>query len=181
MCIRDSCKLNSHRNIEAIFAGDGPLRPQLESFQAPPNLKLTLLGHVPSHELGNWMHQCGATIAPTLADEWLMVVNEALHAGLPVLGSIHAQAVTTLVKDGVNGYQYDPYIPDSIGCALNKYFELTSEELETMRVVSRESVANLTPSHVASCAISAMKYTFCLLYTSPSPRDATLSRMPSSA
>ena len=24
-------------------------------------------------------------------------------------------------------------------------------------------------------------YTFCLLYTSPSPRDATLSRMPSSA
>ena len=25
------------------------------------------------------------------------------------------------------------------------------------------------------------KYSFCLLYTSPSPRDATLSRMPSSA
>ena len=25
------------------------------------------------------------------------------------------------------------------------------------------------------------QYTFCLLYTSPSPRDATLSRMPSSA
>ena len=24
-------------------------------------------------------------------------------------------------------------------------------------------------------------YTFCLVYTSPSPRDATLSRMPSSA
>ena len=30
------------------------------------------------------------------------------------------------------------------------------------------------------CAVDALVYT-CLLYTSPSPRDATLSRMPSSA
>ena len=28
---------------------------------------------------------------------------------------------------------------------------------------------------------SATQHSFCLLYTSPSPRDATLSRMPSSA
>ena len=34
---------------------------------------------------------------------------------------------------------------------------------------------------VASIMLSNPQYTFCLLYTSPSPRDATLSRMPSSA
>ena len=42
-----------------------------------------------------------------------------------------------------------------------------------------------TPDHIIKSAEEAMakgdtKYT-CLLYTSPSPRDATLSRMPSSA
>ena len=34
---------------------------------------------------------------------------------------------------------------------------------------------------VAKLAIEAINYKVCLLYTSPSPRDATLSRMPSSA
>ena len=35
--------------------------------------------------------------------------------------------------------------------------------------------------NLENCAFSADKGTACLLYTSPSPRDATLSRMPSSA
>ena len=41
-----------------------------------------------------------------------------------------------------------------------------------------------SPKPVASCAMPAaegMNIKTCLLYTSPSPRDATLSRMPSSA
>ena len=41
----------------------------------------------------------------------------------------------------------------------------------------------LTPLYAVVClvAYSIFLYYFCLLYTSPSPRDATLSRMPSSA
>ena len=34
---------------------------------------------------------------------------------------------------------------------------------------------------IAMCETHEYEYTICLLYTSPSPRDATLSRMPSSA
>ena len=37
------------------------------------------------------------------------------------------------------------------------------------------SCSNMAHAAAAACAM------FCLLYTSPSPRDATLSRMPSSA
>ena len=35
--------------------------------------------------------------------------------------------------------------------------------------------------HAGSDVVEAFTYNGCLLYTSPSPRDATLSRMPSSA
>ena len=35
--------------------------------------------------------------------------------------------------------------------------------------------------HLANFALPSERGDFCLLYTSPSPRDATLSRMPSSA
>ena len=37
------------------------------------------------------------------------------------------------------------------------------------------------PAIVAGLSLVAMETLACLLYTSPSPRDATLSRMPSSA
>ena len=43
---------------------------------------------------------------PTLADEWGVVVNEAMAAGLPVLGSIYSQAVEELVEDGVSGWVF---------------------------------------------------------------------------
>ena len=38
-----------------------------------------------------------------------------------------------------------------------------------------------TPWYRRAAGIFAALFVFCLLYTSPSPRDATLSRMPSSA
>ena len=44
------------------------------------------------------------------------------------------------------------------------------------RRIRGESI--LTPREIA---LLARHYNICLLYTSPSPRDATLSRMPSSA
>ena len=39
----------------------------------------------------------------------------------------------------------------------------------------------LTPATIMSNMTGITMYTFCLLYTSPSPRDGLLSRMPSSA
>ena len=39
----------------------------------------------------------------------------------------------------------------------------------------------ITPTTSAYTLFACLEYTTCLLYTSPSPRDATLSRMPSSA
>ena len=40
---------------------------------------------------------------------------------------------------------------------------------------------SLVPSFAAQDTCAAGRYTDCLLYTSPSPRDGLLSRMPSSA
>ena len=42
-------------------------------------------------------------------------------------------------------------------------------------------VEGIKTPNLDQMAVDGMKFTDCLLYTSPSPRDATLSRMPSSA
>ena len=51
-----------------------------------------------------------------------------------------------------------------------------------METVSKRSVADRLMRRLLAMVIPhAERFHFCLLYTSPSPRDATLSRMPSSA
>ena len=59
-----------------------------------------------------------------------------------------------------------------LGTAANAQVNLTAE---TASPGSAPGVSVISLSEVAA------KYNVCLLYTSPSPRDATLSRMPSSA
>lgn len=156
--IGDYLRHHPNRQIEVLFAGDGPDRRALEAMSIPENLTLTLLGNVPAAELGGLMKSCGAMVAPTLADEWMLVVNEALQAGLPVIGSIHSQAVTTLVRDGQNGWQYDPIDPKSIFSALEHYFQLRGSELGEMRDRCRQSVHNRKPSWAASGAVDAIRH-----------------------
>ena len=62
------------------------------------------------------------------------------------------------------------YIPT--GLPKEEDFEIKSKTLEL------DETNNI---HVLNSWISVDPYMSCLLYTSPSPRDATLSRMPSSA
>lgn len=151
------CRRHPDREIELIFAGSGPLRSELESFATPSNLNVTLLGNVSASDLSDWMKRCGCLVAPTLADEWMLVVNEALQAGLPVLGSVYAQAVTTLVHDDVNGWRYDPLANGSLETTLDKYFAASAETLRSMRMTARESVVDRTPIQAAAGALDAIR------------------------
>ena len=150
------CSAHPQQQIQLRLAGDGPLRPELERMALPANLNLSLLGNIPSSDLAKELSRAGAVIAPTLADEWLLVVNEALQAGVPVIGSLYAQAVTALIQDDVNGWQYDPANESSLGNALQRYVQLASPTLAELRIRCRESVAERTPRWAAAGAVDAI-------------------------
>jgi hypothetical protein len=156
--IADYCRLRPQREIELVFAGDGPLRDRIRAFPLPGNLHVKLLGNVTPDDLAVWMLRCGALLAPTLADEWMLAVNEALHAGLPVLGSVHAQAVTSLIRAGVNGWPYDPLAPGALAGILDSYFAEPAYSLSRMRREARESVAERTPQWAARGALDSIQY-----------------------
>ena len=64
--------------------------------------------------------------------------------------------------------------------------DLTQAELAKAVEVSRQTIVSIeggdyAPSVYLALRLAQVLDTTCLLYTSPSPRDATLSRMPSSA
>ena len=150
------CRERPDRRIEIDLVGDGPLRAVIESFQTPENLVVRVLGSQSPDDLVCSMLKCGVLIAPSLADEWMLVVNEALHAGLPVIGSIHAQSVTTLIESGVNGWRYDPSDEAALGRTLDHYFQQLPETIIQMRQAARESVEYRTPQWAARGVIEAI-------------------------
>jgi glycosyltransferase involved in cell wall biosynthesis len=143
------------QQIEIWLAGHGPLESRIANLPMASNIGLSLLGPVKYEALPNLYAQCGILVFPTLADEWGIVVNEAMAAGLPVMGSIHAQAVEELVKDGVNGWHFDPTSRHSAQDALQRAFATPAAQLDAMRGAARAAIAPITPDAMAEKMKSA--------------------------
>jgi glycosyltransferase involved in cell wall biosynthesis len=143
--------------LEVWFAGDGPLRPAIESIPPSANLHIRILGHVPYDELPDVYRRCGILAFPTLSDEWGLVVNEAMAAGLPVLGSTYAQAVEELVQDGVNGWTFDPANPRGMGRAIKRAMATPTQALDAMRAAAMATVDLITPDRTAERMLEACR------------------------
>ena len=151
------CQQRPSRKITLVMVGQGDLQQTIESMERPANFTLEMVGNVAPHELTTLYAGCGAAVHATLADEWLMVVNESLHAGLPVIGSRYAQGVETLIRDGVNGWVFDPLQMQQLDAKLDAYFALTDHQLLNMRWAARSSIAQRTPAWAAAGAVAAIQ------------------------
>jgi glycosyltransferase involved in cell wall biosynthesis len=150
--------LHSDREVEFWLAGDGPEREGLQALATPPNLTVRLLGVVPHAALPQVYAQAGIFVLPTLADEWGVVVNEALASGMPVLGSTYSQAVEELIREDMTGWTFRSDHADEIREALGRAFATTPEELDVMRRHAIDAVAKLTPEFVAERITEAIRY-----------------------
>ena len=104
-----------------------------------------------------------------------MSVNEydAVIVGGGIVGAVQA---LLLAQQGISTLLIEATQPETIAEPLQQRSVAPSH-----RSFEMLAARNLWPADVA-CPINEIHVTnSCLLYTSPSPRDATLSRMPSSA
>jgi len=138
------------RTIEFALAGDGPLRAQLSQLPLPGNVKLEFLGVFQYDELPKIYASAGTFVLPTLADTWAVVVNEALLSGLPVLGSMYAQAVEELIQDGQNGWIFRPDNAEDSYRAIDRMMNTPEAALDAMRANGRLIASQLSPQRVAS-------------------------------
>ena len=140
------------------MAGDGPERPLIEGAPRPANLDLRMLGNIAYTELPEMYEQAGALVLPTLADEWGLVVNEALAAGLPVLGSSYSQAVQDMVEDARNGWTYSIDRREQVLAKLDAFFHTSEQDLNVMRRTARETALRLTPGVVVDRMMDAIRF-----------------------
>ena len=164
--LADWARNNPQRHVELSLVGHGPLRSQITSFNGPSNLDVRLLGSVAYDRLPDIYREGGILAFPTLADEWGMVVTEAMASGLPVLGSIYSQAVEELVQDNESGWVFRPDHPHEMRDALDRALATSAPRLNEMAENARARVRNVTPAVVAGKIMAAVEYT---LRPQPSP------------
>ncbi len=149
-------RLHPKEFLEVWIAGDGPLLNELLAFKPAANLRLKLLGNIDYSELSTIYAECGLFVFPTLADEWGLVVVEAMAAGLPILGSLYSQAVEDLVSDGSNGWTFLPDRANETLDALDRALVSTQAELDAMGLCARKKVREMTPAVMADQIITAV-------------------------
>jgi glycosyltransferase involved in cell wall biosynthesis len=102
--------------------------------------------------------EAGIMVLPTFADEWGLVVNEALASGLPVLGSVYSSAVEDLVVNGSNGWLFRPDDPDDMYRAIDACLRTPESVLLEMRSKAREVSLRISPEYVVDSIMAAVLY-----------------------
>lgn len=148
------CRNQPDRIVQLDLVGKGNQEESLKAISLPSNLQVRFLGHLDYQAMAQAMEQNGVLVFPTLADEWGLVVNEALAAGMPVIGSEYAQSCMTLIQDGQTGWLFKPDDPQTLFRALESLFSTSDESLLEMRYNCQKTVENITPRNVAASAIA---------------------------
>ncbi len=149
----------SHRNISVTLTlvGEGVEASRLATLVPALNFSIFIHPRASQRELSQFYDCADIAVLPTLGDEWGVVINEALVAGRPVLGSVHSQAVSELIREGENGWTWDPEEQGSLYKALSRTFCLKPVDLQKMSDVCKTSAAAISPEVVSARVLKALK------------------------
>ena len=102
------------------------------------------LGRKFPEEIQDFVAESGAFVLASLFEPWGVVVHEFALVGLPMICSSRVQATTAYLKDGQNGYLFDPEDEASMKNAFSKIMSASDETLRQMGAVSHELGAAYT-------------------------------------
>ncbi|MDP2895531.1 MAG: glycosyltransferase family 4 protein [bacterium] len=140
-----------------VLCGSGKVEPEIRRGISKFRLHSVLLpGFVQISDLPTYYGLASCYIAPSLKDTWNLSVNEAMASGLPVLVSRSCGCVEDLVRDGVNGFTFEPRRMDHLS---NLMDDVSSGrgDLERMAEASRQIISRWSPETFAQALVMAVK------------------------
>jgi glycosyltransferase involved in cell wall biosynthesis len=152
---------DDQQNLSLLILGDGPLRDQLEARVAALGLQQWVLlpGPCSYADLPSRYGLAEAFIHASTVEQWGLVVNEAMAAGLPVLVSSTCGCTAELVQPGVTGLRFDPHSVPSIAAAIQWWCERPTATRERLAAASRSRVAAYGPASFAAGVEAATLHT----------------------
>lgn len=140
-----------------VLVGDGELGPALR--QQVIDLQLTglvhFLGHLQAADMAKVYGLASAFIlASAYAEQWGLVVNEAMAAGLPVLVSNICGCVPDLVYEGETGFTFTPTDTQAIAGLLTRVAS-GQIDLHAMGCKAQAHIAHYSPQQFAQNLFAA--------------------------
>jgi glycosyltransferase involved in cell wall biosynthesis len=116
---------------DLVLLGGGPLETELRAAIAARGLvdSVHLPGFRQYPELPAYYGLAEAFILPSTTEQWGLVVNEAMAAGLPVLVSERCGCSEDLVRPGVNGFRFNPFAPREL---MGQMLTIASKDCDRM-------------------------------------------------
>lgn len=87
------------------------------------------LGYKSPDEIQDYVRDAGCFVLPSVYEPWGVVVHEAALMGLPMLCSNQIQAATAYLREGENGFSFDPFDEDAMTEAFLKIMRSSDAEL----------------------------------------------------
>jgi 1,2-diacylglycerol 3-alpha-glucosyltransferase len=134
-----------------VLLGDGPLRKTLEAQLTALQLRdrVLLPGFKQYADLPAYYALAGAFIHASAVEQWGLVVNEAMASGLPVLVSNRCGCAADLVREGKNGFTFDPYNIEQLVQLMQQMSALEPKTRKAMGQESERIVADWGPRRFA--------------------------------
>ena len=143
---------------DLVLLGDGPLKADLSRLVSDLRLHghVHLPGFLQYHELPAYYGLADVFVHASTTEQWGLVVNEAMAAGLPVIVSNRCGCVPDLVAEGKNGFTFDPGSVESLAKLMLDMCHFSKRRLEDMGAESQRIVEGFTPAHFATGAERAV-------------------------
>jgi glycosyltransferase involved in cell wall biosynthesis len=124
-------KRSAPRPWSLVLLGDGSGRARLEKTVEELGLRnfVGMPGFKQYNDLPVYYGLAKALVLPSTSEQWGLVVNEAMAAGLPVLVSRPCGCAEDLVRDGENGFLLDPLNADQMADVLLRTASLSKHTL----------------------------------------------------
>jgi len=144
---------------DLVLCGDGELRSLLEKQIQDLGLAsyIHLPGFLQQNEQLPYFAHAGCFIHASTHEQWGLVVNEAMSAGLPVLVSNRCGCFEDLVIEGVNGFGFDPERSEELVHLMQKVSS-GAVDLHTMGQAALKHIQQFSPDYFAQGLLKAVKY-----------------------
>ena len=151
-------KVGKQKAWPLVICGKGEDLEAIQHFITENELDRLVLfpGFLTYQQIGSWYGLAGAFVHPALVEQWGLVVNEACAARLPVACSKTVGACSSLVKDGQNGFVFDPNSTEEISQALLNIHLTSQDARKQMGQLSQKLVAQHSPEHFAAGLFKAI-------------------------
>ncbi len=133
-----------------ILLGNGPQEATLKQQAQTLGISKRVFFHPATH----WYHVpdvlalADVLVLPSVSEPWGLVVNEAMVCGMPVLVSDRCGCANDLVRDGQNGFLFDPTKPEQLTHYLLAFMN-GQVNVEQMGQESQRIIAPYAPEVVA--------------------------------